>query len=138
VTPEDRFEGIVDEYAGRTAITLPGESGTRGFGSSALKVNGSTFATLTRCRVQPGAVVVATDEVGTTVMLTANSPAFSFQTVGDVVLPSSTSTVHWASVALKADPCRVTVVVVAPPAELAGWATGVAVEPVSTLVTVYP
>ncbi len=51
VTPEERFDALVDDYAGRTAVTLPGESGTRGFGSSALKVNGSIFAMLTRGRL---------------------------------------------------------------------------------------
>jgi hypothetical protein len=40
----ERFARLVDEFAGTPGVGLPGESDRRGFGSSALKVNGSIFA----------------------------------------------------------------------------------------------
>lgn len=46
--PEERFDLLVDEFADEPGVTLPYETGGRGFGSSALKVNGSIFAMLTR------------------------------------------------------------------------------------------
>jgi hypothetical protein len=46
--PEDRFAALVEAFAGEPGVTLPHESGSRGFGSSALKVNSSIFAMLTR------------------------------------------------------------------------------------------
>jgi hypothetical protein len=46
--PEERFEALVDAFAGQPGVTAPGGSGRRGFGSSALKVNGSIFAMVTR------------------------------------------------------------------------------------------
>jgi hypothetical protein len=48
VGPEDRFATLVEAFAGEPGVTLPHESGSRAFGSSALKVNGSIFAMLTR------------------------------------------------------------------------------------------
>jgi hypothetical protein len=48
VDPEERFAALVDAFAKQTGVTTPHESGRRGFGSSALKVNGSIFAMLTR------------------------------------------------------------------------------------------
>lgn len=42
------FANLVEEYAGGAGVTLPGESGTGGFGSHALKINGSIFAMLVR------------------------------------------------------------------------------------------
>ncbi len=48
MTPEDRFESLAMTYAGAPGVSLPAEPGTRGFGSSALKVHGSIFAMLTR------------------------------------------------------------------------------------------
>ena len=45
--PEEQFGALVAALAGRPGVTVPGESGRRGFGSSALKVNGSIFAMLT-------------------------------------------------------------------------------------------
>jgi hypothetical protein len=48
VDPEERFAVLVDALAGQTGVTAPHESSRRGFGSSALKVNGSIFAMLTR------------------------------------------------------------------------------------------
>ena len=43
----EHFAALVDAYVGRPGIAVPGESGRRSFGSSALKVNGSIFAMLT-------------------------------------------------------------------------------------------
>jgi hypothetical protein len=48
MTPEDRFNALVEEFASTPGVTPPGQAGSRGFGSSALKVNGSIFAMLTR------------------------------------------------------------------------------------------
>jgi hypothetical protein len=48
MTPEERFESLALTYAGAPGVGLPDEPGTRGFGSSALKVHGSIFAMLTR------------------------------------------------------------------------------------------
>jgi hypothetical protein len=48
VAPEERFEALVDAFAQEPGVTLPDGSGDRKFGSSALKVNGSIFAMLTR------------------------------------------------------------------------------------------
>jgi len=45
---EERFATLVDAFGGRSEVTIPGEDGRRGFGSSALKVHGSIFAMLTR------------------------------------------------------------------------------------------
>ncbi|MFF2032021.1 hypothetical protein [Arthrobacter sp. NPDC058192] len=42
--PEERFDILVKEFAASPGVTVPGESGRRGFGSSALKVNSSIFA----------------------------------------------------------------------------------------------
>jgi hypothetical protein len=42
--PEERFNALVEEFAASPGVTVPGEPGRRGFGSSALKVNGSIFA----------------------------------------------------------------------------------------------
>ncbi len=46
---EEHFAGLVVQFAGRPGVSVPGES--RGFGSSALKVNGSIFAMLTGGRL---------------------------------------------------------------------------------------
>lgn len=48
MTPEDRFDALVEEFVGAPGVTAPGQPGERGFGSSGLKVNGSIFAMLTR------------------------------------------------------------------------------------------
>jgi hypothetical protein len=48
VDAEERFAVVVDELAYQTGVIAPFESGHRGFGSSALKVNGSIFAMLVR------------------------------------------------------------------------------------------
>ena len=41
---EERFNALVDEFRASPGVSVPGEPGQRGFGSSALKVNGSIFA----------------------------------------------------------------------------------------------
>jgi hypothetical protein len=46
VQAEQRFAILVDALAGDPGVTPPGAGGGRGFGSSALKVNGSIFAML--------------------------------------------------------------------------------------------
>lgn len=48
VTAEDRFEDVVDEFAGLPGVTPPGAS--RGFGRTALRVDGKIFAMLVRGR----------------------------------------------------------------------------------------
>lgn len=49
--PEERFNALVDEFRARPGVSVPGEPGRRGFGSSALKVNGSIFAMLSGGRL---------------------------------------------------------------------------------------
>lgn len=73
-------------------------------------------------------------DVGTTVVLMANSPGFSPLPVDEVVLPDSTWIVQRGLVALNTDPATATVVVVEP--EPAPPAIGD--EPCSTSATVYP
>lgn len=64
---------------------------------------------------------VVIEDVGTAVTLMANSPALSPPSVGDVVLPDATSSVHCASWATKTVPDTVTVVEVEPvPAAVRG------------------
>lgn len=46
--PENRFTVLVDALVSLPGVEAPNESGQRAFGSSALKVNGSIFAMLTR------------------------------------------------------------------------------------------
>jgi hypothetical protein len=41
-----RFAALVEAFAGTPGVTLPGESGGRGFGAEALKVQGAIFAML--------------------------------------------------------------------------------------------
>jgi hypothetical protein len=48
---EKRFAALVDEFAGRPDVSVPGQPGRRGFGSSALKVNDSIFAMLSKGRL---------------------------------------------------------------------------------------
>lgn len=45
---QERFSVLIQEFAGQTGVTTPLDAGGRGFGSSALKINGSIFAMLTR------------------------------------------------------------------------------------------
>jgi hypothetical protein len=44
----ERFADLVDVLRTERGVTVPGESDRRGFGSSALRVNGSIFAMLSR------------------------------------------------------------------------------------------
>ena len=39
--PEERFKALIDEFATSPGVSVPGEPGRRGFGSSALKVKTS-------------------------------------------------------------------------------------------------
>lgn len=48
-TPDERFEALVDGLVGVVGVTPP--SGGRGFGRSALRINGSIFAMLVRGRL---------------------------------------------------------------------------------------
>jgi hypothetical protein len=47
VSALEQFAEIVDELSAEGGVTAPQEAPSRGFGSSALKVNGSIFAMLT-------------------------------------------------------------------------------------------
>jgi hypothetical protein len=44
VDVQARFEALVDQLAGEPGVQLPGSSGSRGFGSRALRLHGSAFA----------------------------------------------------------------------------------------------
>jgi hypothetical protein len=46
MTAEERFSSLVDVLANESGVSPPGASPARGFGSDALKVNGSIFAML--------------------------------------------------------------------------------------------
>jgi hypothetical protein len=48
---EERFKKLAEELAASPGVGLPGEPGRRGFGSSALKVNGSIFAMIAKGRL---------------------------------------------------------------------------------------
>lgn len=48
---EERFKELVEEFAASPGVSVPGEPGRRGFGSSALKVNGSIFAVISHGRL---------------------------------------------------------------------------------------
>jgi hypothetical protein len=45
---EERFAALIEKLSAHPGVTTPDESGRGGFGSSALKVNGSIFAMVTR------------------------------------------------------------------------------------------
>ncbi|WIV60531.1 hypothetical protein [Amycolatopsis nalaikhensis] len=49
MSPEQRFEDLVDEFTGRPGITPPGATG--GFGRSALRAHGRIFAMFVRGRL---------------------------------------------------------------------------------------
>ena len=49
MTPEDRFETLIDELLATAGVTPPSPGG--GFGSSALRVNNKIFAMLVRGRL---------------------------------------------------------------------------------------
>ena len=46
MSPEEKFEDLVDEFTGRPGITPPGTTG--GFGRSALRAHGRIFAMFVR------------------------------------------------------------------------------------------
>src|SRR5262245_24196563 len=46
MTPEDRFEDLIDEFLATAGVTPPNPGG--GFGSSALRINNKIFAMLVR------------------------------------------------------------------------------------------
>ncbi|MEU8638261.1 hypothetical protein AB0C38_39280 [Amycolatopsis sp. NPDC048633] len=46
MSPEEKFEALVDEFTGRPGITPPGATG--GFGRTALRVNGRIFGMFVR------------------------------------------------------------------------------------------
>ncbi|MEV6879627.1 hypothetical protein [Amycolatopsis sp. NPDC051128] len=46
MSPEERFEALVDEFTARPGITPPGATG--GFGRTAVRVNGRIFAMFVR------------------------------------------------------------------------------------------
>ncbi len=69
VETEERFAALVGQFAGRPGVSLPGES--RGFGSSALKVNGSIFAMLTGGRL---VVKLPRDRVDTLIKIGIGDP----------------------------------------------------------------
>jgi hypothetical protein len=85
---EEQFAELVEEYAGVPGVTLPGESGRSGFGSHALKVNGSIFAMLVRGHLVvklPALRVDALVEEGSGVPFDANKgkPMKEWLTVSD-------------------------------------------------------
>ncbi|MEW1820858.1 hypothetical protein AB0323_08720 [Arthrobacter sp. NPDC080031] len=49
--PEERFNALVDEFRASPGVSVPGEPGQRGFGSNALKVDGSIFAMISGGRL---------------------------------------------------------------------------------------
>ncbi|WP_410613688.1 hypothetical protein [Amycolatopsis sp. lyj-109] len=49
MSPEEKFEDLVDEFTGRPGITPPGTTG--GFGRSALRAHGRIFAMFVRGRL---------------------------------------------------------------------------------------
>ena len=49
--PEQLFNVLVDEFRASLGVSVPGEPGRRGFGSSALKVDGSIFAMISGGRL---------------------------------------------------------------------------------------
>lgn len=51
MTPQERFDALVEEFVTTPGVTPPGRPGDRGFGSDALKIHGSIFAMLTRGRL---------------------------------------------------------------------------------------
>lgn len=51
MTPEDRFDSLVDKLVGTLGVTPPGAGPGRGFGSTALRVHNKIFAMLVRGRL---------------------------------------------------------------------------------------
>jgi TfoX/Sxy family transcriptional regulator of competence genes len=74
----ERFASLADQFGGVADVTLPGDGGGRGFGSSALRVGGSIFAMLSHGRLVvklPSARVAALIEDGTGEAFTAGKTA---------------------------------------------------------------
>jgi hypothetical protein len=51
MSPDERFQALVDEFVGDEDVGLPGAAGSRGFGAGALKVHGAIFAMLSHGRL---------------------------------------------------------------------------------------
>ncbi|TDD86182.1 hypothetical protein E1293_09840 [Actinomadura darangshiensis] len=51
MTPEERFEDLVDAMTGRPGVSPPGSTGRGGFGSHALRIEARMFAMLVRGRL---------------------------------------------------------------------------------------
>ena len=69
--PEERFNALADEFSASPGVIVPGEPGQRGFGSSALKVNGSIFAMMAGGRL---VVKLPRDRVTTLIGSGAGAP----------------------------------------------------------------
>jgi TfoX N-terminal domain len=46
--PAECFAELIADFSGRPGVTVPGADGRRGFGSSALRINGAIFAMISR------------------------------------------------------------------------------------------
>jgi hypothetical protein len=46
--PAECFAELVADFSARPGVTVPGADGRRGFGSSALRINGAIFAMISR------------------------------------------------------------------------------------------
>ena len=68
---EERFNVHIDEFKTVPGVSVPGEPGQRGFGSSALKVNGSIFAMVSAGRL---VVKLPHDRVSTLISTGAGAP----------------------------------------------------------------
>lgn len=69
--PEERFNALVDEFRASPGVSVPGEPGSRGFGSNALKINGSIFAMVSGGRL---VVKLPHDRVDTLIGTGAGAP----------------------------------------------------------------
>lgn len=68
--PEERFNALVQEFVASPGVTIPGEPGRRGFGSSALKVNGSIFA-----MISSGKLVLKLPQIRVSALILAGAGA---------------------------------------------------------------
>jgi hypothetical protein len=68
---QERFAALVDALVDEPGVTAPGAPGGRGFGSGALKVNGSIFAMISRDRL---VVKLPRDRVGALISDGAGGP----------------------------------------------------------------
>ncbi len=69
--PDERFAALAGTFTDSPGVSTPGESEGHGFGSSALKVDGSIFAMLTRGQL---VVKLPRDRVRTLIDSGAGSP----------------------------------------------------------------